>query len=217
MAARIWGPRARSIATNSPYALRGCCQEGARRCSRAAALKAIEPPRKLVTEPAQRVRVVATVPFGKQRGLERNLPRAPQRASRHAGRAPFYPAENRAVRLLKADQIVAAVTGRPEYEPVAWLTQGLNGLDKKRGRQRRAVAVDEKDAIVRDGEQVTRRAEQHIAQVGIGLQQQTERRRKQLPQDLLRSRRRIDAVAAASDMCGDGRYGCRDVPQEAAR
>ena len=130
---------------------------------------------------------------------------------------PFDPAENRAVCLLEADQIVATVAGRSEYEPVAWPSQGLNGLDEKRGRQRRAVAVDEKHAIVRHGEQVARCTEQHLAQIGIGLQQQTEGRRQQLPQDLLRSRRRINAVAAVSDMRGDGRDGGCDIPQEAAR
>src|SRR6516225_10823285 len=105
---------------NSPNALRGGCQEGARRRCRAAALKPIEPPCKLVTQPTERFRIVDVVPFGKQRGLERKFLRSPERAARHVGRAPFDPAENRAVCLLEADQIVATVAGRPEYEPVAW-------------------------------------------------------------------------------------------------
>src|SRR5215475_9609851 len=101
MAARIWSPRSRSTAINSPDALRGGGQEGARRCCQAAALKTLEPPREFVTQPAERFRIVDVVPFGKQLGLERDSSRSLQRAARHAGRAPFDHAENRLVCLLK--------------------------------------------------------------------------------------------------------------------
>jgi hypothetical protein len=48
--------------------------------------------------------------------------------------------------------------------------------------------------------QIARRAEQYIAKFVIGLQQQPKRGRKQPPQLGFGARRRIDSVAAASNL-----------------
>ena len=60
-----------------------------------------------------------------------------------------------------------------------------------------------------------RRADQHVAEIVAGLQQQSEPRRKQLPHDVLGACRRIDAVAAPAEHLGHRFDGRGDVAQEA--
>ena len=83
------------------------------------------------------------------------------------------------MRALKADQIIAAVACRPQYQAVAGPPQCVYCLDQERGWQRWAVAIDEDDAVVSGGEQDAYGAEQNIAKVVVDLQQQPERRREQ--------------------------------------
>ena len=52
------------------------------------------------------------------------------------------------MRVLQADEVVAAVACRPKHHPVAGLAEGFNRLHQQTGWQGRAVAIDEQDAVM---------------------------------------------------------------------
>ena len=121
------------------------------------------------------------------------------------------------MRVLQADEVVTAVACWPKHHPVAGFPEGFNRLCQQTGWQGRAIAIDEQDTVMSSIQQSTRRAKQHVPQIIASLQQQSKPCRKQPPQDVFGTRRRIDAVAASAERLRDGLDRCGDVAQKAGR
>jgi len=138
-------------------------------------------------------------------------------AASYGFRSPCDPGEQLPVRMFQADEVVAAVAGRPEHHPVARFAQGFDRLHQKSRGQRRAVTVDEQDTVVSGIEQAKRRAKQHMAEIVAGLQQKPEIGRKQLAHDLLGPRRRVDAIAATAKTLRNRVDRGRHVTEKAGR
>ena len=100
---------------------------------------------------------------------------------------------------------------------IARLAQGFNSLHQETRRQGWAVAIDEQDAVMSVEQEIARSAQQYIAEIVANLQLKPERCRKQLPHDVLDSRRRIDAIPAPAEGLRDRIDGCGDVTQKAGR
>ena len=81
------------------------------------------------------------------------------------------------MRLLEADQVIAAILGRAEHDPVARHCERVGGLDEHRSRQGRAVGVDEACRAISGGEQIRGGVEQARAEPDPARRQQPDRRR----------------------------------------
>ena len=109
--------------------------------------------------------------------------------------APVDVVEQAPVRLLDAEQVVAAIGRRTEHGAVARPRQHLRGLDQQRGRQGRAVGIEHHGGRVAGGEQPADRLEQTIAEIGQPGFDQADLARQIVDKELLRARRAIGHVA----------------------
>ena len=97
----------------------------------------------LCGQAAQRRQIVDIVP-DRQSIASRPISRAALEGLRqHLRGAPGDRLEQPAMRLLQADQVIAAILGRAEDEPIAGSRKRLRGLDEDRSRQGRAIRVDQ--------------------------------------------------------------------------
>ena len=79
--------------------------------------------------------------------------------------APVDVVEQPPVRLLDAEQVIAAVGRGTEHGAVARPRQHLGGLDQQRRRQGRAVGIEHDGGRMAGGEQAADRLEQTIAEI----------------------------------------------------
>jgi hypothetical protein len=79
----------------------------------------------------QGLHVVHVVPFRQEVNLERLFP-SPLEVDRARGACSRHSLEDPAMGILEADEVVAAIGGRPEDQPVSRVLQGSRCLDEQR-------------------------------------------------------------------------------------
>src|SRR6202035_1504156 len=99
------------------------------------------PGENLTTEPTERCRIVDVVPHGKRNDVERDARGSLDGLAEHVFRAPSDVLEESPMRLLQADEVVAAVQRGSEDDAVARRVQRLGCLDQDRRGKRWAVGV----------------------------------------------------------------------------
>jgi hypothetical protein len=109
----------------------------------------------------------------------------------HGFGAPGDVLEQAAMRALQTDQVIAAIGGATDNDPVARQGEHPGGLDEHRSRQRRAVGIDETCRAIAGGEQVRGGIKQTRAEACPARRQQPDRLRHYPRERRRRTRRRI--------------------------
>ena len=112
-------------------------------------------------------------------------------------------------------EIVAAVVGRSEHDPLALERQQSNRLRKRGGRHRWAVGIDQTHGRVVPGEQVGPGIERALSLSIAALRQQAEMRRQELPNGGRGPLRRVNGDTHTVTRVAERRDALRSVLEKA--
>ena len=140
--------------------------------------------------------------------LKADFPRALDRLAGDTFRAPVHILEQAAMRTLDSEQIITAVGRRSDNGPIARPRQHGGGLDQQRGRQSRAVRVQDNSGVVAGGKEPVDGREQAIAEIRMPRLDQPDLARQGFAKEARRSRRPESHIASDRGALHCGRARC---------